>query len=133
MDHPKLFHECLEDALREVIQAAGGPKVVACLLWPDKTPEAAHRLLLACLNEDRAERLNPGQLVVLLRLGREKGVHAGMSYLSGECGYQAKPVEPEDERAMLQRQYIESVKEQRQMIERMERLAESPASLKRVA
>lgn len=38
MDHPKLFHESLEDALREVIHSAGGPKVVACLLWPDKTP-----------------------------------------------------------------------------------------------
>lgn len=130
MDHPSLFHECLEDALREVISAAGGPKVVACLLWPDKTPEAAHRLLLACLNEDRPERLNPGHLIVLLRLGREKGIHAAMSYLSGECGYQANPVEPEDERATLQRQYIESVRMQKQMIERMERLA---APVQRVA
>lgn len=90
-------------------------------------------MLLACLNEERQERLNPGHLVVLLRLGRERGCHAGMAYLAGECGYQAAPIEPEDERAQLQRQYIESVKAQKQMIERMERLADSPASLKRVA
>jgi hypothetical protein len=107
---PTLFHDSLEEALREVIQAAGGAKVVACLLWPDKTPDAAHRLLLACMNEDRPERFNPGHLFVLLRLGREKGCHAAMQYLNAECGYQAPvPIEPEDERARLQRDYIDAV------------------------
>lgn len=107
---PTLFHDSIEDALRDVIQAAGGPKVVACLLWPDKTPDAAHRLLLACLNEERPERFNPGHLFLLLRIGREKGCHAGMSYLASECGYQPPiPMEPEDEKARLQREYIDAV------------------------
>lgn len=52
MQHPSLFHESLEDALRDVIQASGGPKIVASRLWPDKAPEAARRSLLDCLNED---------------------------------------------------------------------------------
>lgn len=110
MDHPSLFHESVEDAAREVIHAAGGPKVVACQLWPDKAPEAAHRLLLACLNEDRQERLSPGHLLMLMRIGRQKGSHALMAHMALESGYQATPIEPEDERAKLQREYIQAVK-----------------------
>lgn len=122
MDHPSLFHETVEDAAREVIHAAGGPKVVACQLWPDKAPEAAHRLLLACLNEDRQERLSPGHLLMLMRLGRQRGCHALMGYLAGEAGYKADPVEPDDERAQLQRDYIQAVKAMDKITDRMSRL-----------
>lgn len=107
---PELFHESIEDALREVIQVSGGPKVVACQLWPDKAPDAAHRTLLACLNEDRQERFSPGQLAQLLRIGRSKGCHTAMNFLASDCGYShPQPIEPEDERARLQREYIEAV------------------------
>lgn len=132
MDHPSLFHETVEDAAREVIHAAGGPKVVACLLWPDKAPEAAHRLLLACLNEDRQERLSPGHLLMLMRIGRQKGSHALMNHIAAESGYQATPVEPEDERAQLQREYIEAVRQQSKLIERIERLS-NPQIVRSVA
>lgn len=107
---PNLFHDSVEDALRDVIQACGGPKVVACKLWPDKTPEAAHRLLLACMNEDRPERFNPGHLFLLMKMGRERNCHSAMVYMARECGYdEPKAIEPEDERARLQREYIEAV------------------------
>lgn len=119
---PALFHESIEDALREVINTCGGAKVVAGKLWTDKTPEAAHRLLLACLNEDRPERFSPGHVLLLLRMGRERGCHAGMDYIARDTGYQAAPIEPEDERAMLQRAFIESTKAQAQIVERLERL-----------
>jgi hypothetical protein len=37
-----LFHESIQDALREVIRAAGGSKIVGCELWPSQD------LSLAC-------------------------------------------------------------------------------------
>lgn len=123
MEQPALFHDCIEDALREVVQACGGSKVVACKLWPEKTPDAAHRLLLACLNEDRPERLSPEHLILLLRMGRERGCHSAMAYVAGVCGYSAQPIEPEDERAALQRAFNESVRQQAELVARMERLA----------
>lgn len=110
MVQPSLFYESVEDAFREVIKAAGGPKVVACQLWPDKTPEAAHRLLLACLNDERPERFNPGHVFMLLRIGREKGCHCAMHFINVECGYAPPtPIEPDDEKARLQRDFIEAV------------------------
>lgn len=89
MDQSPLFFERIEDALREVIRAVGGPKKVAALLWPDKLPRDAHNLLDACLNHERREKFSPNKLLMLLRLGREAGCHSAMHFVAGECGYAA--------------------------------------------
>lgn len=123
MDQEALFYETVNDALDACVKACGGAKVVACKLWPDKTPDAAHRLLLACLNEGRAEKLNPDQVIFVLKIARERGFHAGMNYFAREVGYtDPKPVEPEDERARLQREFIEAQKSMQRLAERMERV-----------
>ncbi|KXA71082.1 hypothetical protein [Bordetella hinzii] len=118
-----LFYESLTDALRAIIAAAGGTKAVAGQLWPEKTPDAAHRYLLDCLNEARSEKLSPEQVLWLLTLGRKVGCHAGMNFLAREAGYaDPAPIEPEDERARLQREYVEAVKGLNRLADRMERL-----------
>lgn len=118
-----LFHESITDAIKDTINACGGSKQVAAKLWPEKAPDAAHRLLLSCLNDDRPERLSPEQLMFVLRMGRERGVHVGITYILRELGYEdPKPVEPQDELAELQRAYIEAVQNQARMAARMERL-----------
>lgn len=106
-----LFHESISDALKEVIQQAGGSKSVACKLWPEKTPDSAHRTLLDCLNENRAEKLSPEQVLFLLRIGREVGCHSAINYLTREAGYSdPQPIEPEDEKAKLMREFIAAQK-----------------------
>ena len=127
-----LFHDSVNDALKDVIKACGGFKGVGQKLWPEKTVEAATRLLANCVNDDRAERLTPDQVLFILRMGREIGCHAAMAYIAGEAGYQAIPVEPEDEKAKLQREFIESVKQQSRNIDRLERLG-LPVSMVRAA
>jgi hypothetical protein len=108
---PTLFCESITDALREVVRACGGPKVVGCKLWPEKTPDAAARTLSDCLNDARAEKLSPDQVLLLARMGRERGCHAVVAFFASECGYAAPvAIEPEDERAQLHREYIEAVK-----------------------
>jgi hypothetical protein len=46
-----------------------------------------------------------------------------MAYISRECGYaDPQPVEPEDEAAELQRQFIQAQQQMTQMLKRMEKL-----------
>lgn len=119
-----LFHESLNEALREVILALGGTKKVAAQMRPEKTVDEAARWLNDCLNADRREKLDPDQVLWLLRESRKVGCHSAMHYLCEESGYSpAHPVEPQDELAELQRNFIESTKHLSKMAERIERLA----------
>lgn len=124
MTNPSLFHESLVDALRECVQACGGPKVVGHLLWPEKGPEGGGRYLNDCLNDGRREQISIEQMLVILRLARERGCHAGMLFIARDAGYSDPlPVEPEDERARLQREFIEASKHFTRLAAQMERLS----------
>ena len=102
MDQPALFYESINDALDACVKACGGAKVVASKIWPDKTPDAAHRLLLACLNEGRDEKLGPDQVMFILRLGREKGFHGAMQFIACDVGYESpRPVDSEKQAKAL--------------------------------
>ena len=120
---PSLFHESINDALRECVQACGGHKVVGSLLWPEKAADVAGRLLSDCLNDAKRERLSPEQVLLVLRLARERGCHAGMNFIARDAGYSdPPPVEPEDERAKLQREFIEASKSLTRMAAQIERM-----------
>ena len=106
-----LHHESITDALREVIQAAGGAKVVGAKMFPDMTIDHAAGRVRDCLNHDRRERFTPEQVLMLLRLGHQVGCHAAMVFMARDAGYSdPQPVEPEDEVARLQREYVEATK-----------------------
>lgn len=116
-----LFHETWTEALREVIAACGGPKQVAARLWPEKTPDAAHRLLLDCLNEARPERLDPDRLRMVLRMGRDVGCHSAINWLMRDLGYEdVRAVEPADQLADLMREYISAAKGMQALAEKIE-------------
>ncbi len=111
MPQNALFYESLNDAVKEVVRLCGGTKVVGGKLWPEKSPEAAARHLSDCLNEHRAERLSPDQLMLIARMGRDKGCHAVMFFMCADLSYsQPVPIEPEDELAGLLREYLASKK-----------------------
>ena len=117
-----LYHETLQDALDEVVKALGGAKRIGVILWPEKSADDAGRQLRHCLDPDRPEKLSLEQLALVLRMGREKGAHAGMTFLCRDAGYQDPvAVEPEGERARLQRQFIQAQQAMFAMAKRMER------------
>ena len=106
-----LHHESIADALREVVQAAGGPKAIGERMFPDMPADHAAARIRDCLNHDRRERFTPDQVLMILRIGHQIGCHAGMVFMSRELGYSDPiPVEPEDEVARLQRDFIEASK-----------------------
>ncbi len=124
MSQQALFHESINDALREVVQHLGGTKAVGAKMRPEMPADHAGRWLNDCLNEDRRERLSPEHLMWLLKEGRAAGIHSAVAYILSECGYASPvPVDPVDERAELQRQYIEAAKMLARMGDRIERLS----------
>lgn len=97
-----------------------GSKIVGPLLWPEKTPDDAQRLLLDCLNDDRPAKLSPAQVLFVFRLARARGCHVGMQFMAAELGYaEPVPVDPRDEAAELQRQFINKVDDLKAMCERI--------------
>mgnify|MGYP000107700471 CR=1 FL=1 len=105
-----LFYEDWQSAARDVIRAAGGTKAVAALLWPAKPITAAQQRLTDCLNPQRDEKLSPDEFLMLLRIGREHRCHALIGHIAQETAYTIPtPIDPEDEKARLQRQFIERV------------------------
>ncbi len=86
------FFEGPEDALRAAVQALGGAKKVGVMLWPDKGVDAASRLLLDCLNQSRAEKLELTQIMRVFALAKEAGCHAPYQWFSAELGYDVKPI-----------------------------------------
>lgn len=117
-----LFFESIYEAMKSIVVRAGGNKAVGSRLRPAKTPDAAGRWLADCLNPAREERLEPEDFLALLRMGREIGHHAAMNYLATESGYQAIPIEPEDEKARLQREFVEGVKTLGQLAAKLDRI-----------
>lgn len=112
-------------------EALGGSKRVGPMLWPEKPIDAAQRHLLACLNDSKPERLTPDQLLLILRTARQHGHHAAIEFICRDAGYTTpSPVEPMDEMAELQRQFIESQRAMTTLLQRMERLQ---PELRRVA
>lgn len=100
-----LFHERLEDALKAVIDAAGGPKTVGHRLFPELSPDEAGDRIRACLRYSRRERLNLRQIDLLFAIGREAGCDAAMHYLADAHGYERpRAVTRDDQRDEARRE-----------------------------
>ena len=122
MDTGSLFCESIEEAILEVARFCGGRKALAAEMWPSLPVREAHNRFDACCNPERREQSHPADLLYIARRGRAAGCHSLILFLARESGYaDPQPVEPEDERARLQRDYIEAVKALDRIASRMER------------
>lgn len=122
METPSLFVESIEEAIAEVARICGGRKGLAATMWPSLPVREAHNRFDACLNPERREQFHPNDLLFIARAGREAGCHSLMLFLAREAGYtDPQPMEPEDERAKLQREFVQAQKSMAQLAARMER------------
>jgi hypothetical protein len=87
-----LFHEDFNDALHSAVKALGKIEAVARDLWPAK-PNGG-RYLSDCLNPDRDAKLALEDVVALLKMAREKGVHWAMHQLCDSVGYERPGIAP---------------------------------------
>ena len=118
--------DSLNDVLIQAVKAAGGSERVGAKLWPEKPPKVAQRTLLDCLNEDRPAKLSPEQVLLIARLAKAKGYHGVVDFILSELSYApTTPVEPRDETAELQRQFIQATEAMQALAARMESLTGS--------
>ena len=97
----------INEALIECVKAAGGSKTVGAALWPEKAPDAAQRLLLDCLSDDRPQKLAPEQLMLVAKLARDRGCHALACHVAEALSYaEPVPIKPNDEADELRRQVL---------------------------
>lgn len=127
MEQQSLIIENIYEALTDCCKAIGGgkgwAKKAGHMIWPQKSPDDASKLLHNCLDHTRPEKLDPEQVIWILREARQVGCHIAMYYIADECHYQRpQPIEPEDEQAELQREFIQSVKKQQGLLVRLEKL-----------
>lgn len=125
MQQLALIHEDFDSALTACVQALGGAKTVGVLLRPEyeEDPEKAARWLLACLNPTRDEKLSWQQTFMIMRKARDAGVHVAMAYIAQTIGYaDPQPIEPEDEKAALMRQFIQATKTMQALSARMDQV-----------
>lgn len=116
------LEEDIYDVLKTVVKALGGSKKVGPRLWPAKNGKASS-WLDDCINRERDAKLEPTEFLTLLRWGQRAGFHLGMEYVCQTSGYAPPvPVTPEDEAAELQKAYIESVRQQKSLTDRLEAL-----------
>lgn len=122
MSQQSLFHEDIWQALRDCVSALGGSKEVGVKLRPELDAQTAGRWLLDCLNPERKEKLCIEQMLLILRESRKAHCHAGLTFINRDCGYgDPMPIEPEDERALLQREFVAMGKAMTGLFKRMER------------
>lgn len=101
-----------DDAIRAAVIALGGFKKVGSDLRPELPIDQAGRWLSDCCNPDRRDTLSPKQLGLIRRMAREAGIHVLATFEAREAGYMdPMPVEPEDEKAALQRLFCAKVDE----------------------
>lgn len=120
-----LFYDDEFDALTQTISnSRRGFKEAAAFLFPHLKPESAYARLKACLNSERDERLTVGQVIALCRFCESYDV---LMFMADELSHaRPVPITRDDERARLQREFVESTRVQQHILERLERLAEVP-------
>ena len=113
----------LSEVLKQAVIRLGGSKHVGGLLWPEKEITHAARLLCNCLDDHRAEKLSPDQALLILKKANEAGYHDAMHAICDMVGYSRPiPIEPADERAQLQKDFIAAKEVMASLVERMEKL-----------
>jgi hypothetical protein len=121
-DQIPLFVEDYNEAIRATVQALGGFKRVGHELKPDLTVDAAGRWLADCCNPDKREKLAPTELAYIRRRARMAGVHVLAAFELRDAGYaEPQPIEPEDERAALMREFVQASRGFTGLLARMER------------
>lgn len=90
-------------------------------LFHDDIYSALHTAIEA-LGDDKPEKLNPHELILIMQKARDAGVHDVMHYMADAANYKRPgTLEPHDELAELQRQFISTAKIMEKLGQRIER------------
>lgn len=120
----KLFFEDEFEALNLMVSnSQKTPKQLASYLFPHLKPDSAYARLKACFNPEKDERLTFGQIIAAMKFCQ---CYEPLMFACDETlhGRPAR-VEPQDEKAELQRQFIQTTKLLSVMADRIEALGKT--------
>lgn len=104
-----LWHDTVLDAVTADIYAAGGFKVVGPQLHPELEGGTAANRLRNAVNPDQPHKLDPQQLLVVMRLAREAGSFATMNYLGRELGCEVAVLSAPEAKKRVKKQRISAL------------------------
>lgn len=104
---PECF-DTVEDALKAAVMAMGGFKVVGKAMRP--TFDHSAEWLRKCLSDDRRERLDPSQVLWILREAKAQGFHSAFDYVAADAGYRSSPIDAQEQIQTLQESIDEGLK-----------------------
>ena len=124
MDRGNSFgFETPEEALNAVVAHLGGPPRVGHRIWPGMNPKTAARKLADCLNPNNTQKLDLGEVILILNLGRRAGCDTGMFYFAQAAGYDNPPkLDPEEEIERLQHLVLEQFDDLSEDMQRLKRM-----------
>ena len=119
-----LFFDDIYQALMADIQALGGSKKIGSVLWPSLKPDKAGEKVANCANRSHAQKFDLEDMLLVIREARKVGSYATAFFMAGDTGFaQPQPIEPEDEKARLQTEFIQAVKAVQQLSGKLELMA----------
>ncbi len=104
------FNETEKEAIADDIKVLGGPKPAAAQLHPGKSPERGADLMRAWANPSRQEEPSLDEIIQLIELARAKaGYSEIIRYIEQRLNCRIEFLTIEDERARLQKQFVDAV------------------------
>lgn len=121
MRQDPLFYDSAMHAVECAITASGRPfKEVAAHIWPTKKPDTAYARLKSCLNDDKDEKLSFEEIIEICRFCNR---FDPLFFFADECSHsRPEPRAPEDEKAELQREFLNGLKKLEVLGARLEKL-----------
>lgn len=97
-------------------------KIVGSMMWGSIGVTAAQNKLRDCLDPTRPHKLSIEEHMWILREAKTCGYHDGMNYFCSDIGYSIPtPIEPQDDRAELQKKFIAMGADMKLMFEKLEK------------
>jgi len=124
----QLFYEDVYEAMKAVVAYLGGAQKVGPKMWPKKSDRQAWKDLLDCLNRNNDRKLDPEEIIMLFRMGRDAGFHSAWHWVNGEAGYhKPSPTSPTEEAESILTRAADLARESRAVALQLERLHQTGA------
>ena len=119
--HQLRLNETIFEAIADDLKVLGGPKVAAGIFFPAKTPDRGADTLRAWCSASRAEEPSADELFLLIEKARARAGYSEVArYMEQRLNCRIEFLSPEDERARLQRQFVDAVAAVQSLAKRLE-------------
>ncbi len=132
---PELFYDSYFEALRDDVNAIGGPKAVGQTFWPEKEIVAARNAVNDRLNPEKRDRFSDEQERYIMRAAkRKRDFSAALCFLCDDTEFERpKAKSADDERTAALRTIADASHTLKRALETVERLGVPLTSVNRAA